>query len=352
MDLRDYRTLGRSGLIVSPMALGAMTFGKARWGSSEADSRAVLDAYLEAGGNFVDTADIYTEGRSEEILGAYTADRSLRDRLVLATKFTWNRDPGNPNAGGSGRKNIHRAIDASLKRLRTDYVDLYWLHFWDMVTPVGEVLQTLNDLVRSGKVRYFGLSNVPAWLATKMAVMAEMAGLSGPIALQLQYSLVERSIEHEHTPAARECGMGIVPWSPLAGGFLSGKYTRDGAAEGGNERLAGDNPFGDTKFTDRNWQVLDALRRVANEVGATPAKVALAWTMRRPGVSSLLLGARGPEQVRENIAALAVTLTPEQVAALDQASAPEPTFPASGFGAPVRRMIFGGTSVRRWPENG
>ena len=353
MTLTSYRTLGRSGLVVSPMALGTMTFGTERWGADRDGARAIFDAYVEAGGNIVDTADIYAGGRSEELVGAFLEDARLRDRIVLSTKFTWNADPGNPNAGGAGAKNIHRALDASLKRLRTDYVDLYWLHFWDMVTPVEEVLRTLSDLVRSGKIRYYALSDVPAWYLTRMATLAEERGLPGPIALQTWYALVERSAEWEHAPAAHELGIGIMPWSPLAGGFLAGKYER-GASQGGkpsgNGRLAGDNPLGSTPFTERNWTILDALKQVASELGRSPAEVALAWTLARPGVSSVLIGASRAEQLRANIAALDLTLSADHGAMLDKASAPPEAFPWSGFGPGIRRSIFGGSDVTTWSK--
>ena len=349
MDLTSFRTLGRSGLVVSPMALGTMTFGTPRWGASDEASRALFDAYVEAGGNFVDTADIYAAGRSETLLGGFIADRSLRDRIVLATKFTWNADPGNPNAGGNGRKNVHRALDASLRRLRTDYVDCYWLHFWDMVTPCEEVLQTMGDLVRAGKVRYWALSDVPAWYATKLAVLAEARGVPGPIALQMEYSLVERTLEREHVPAARECGLGITPWSPLAGGFLADKYRQGDKPAAG--RLSGGNPFGDSKFTEKNWRLLDALRGVAAEAGAPAAAVALAWALGRPGISALLLGASRPEQLRDNLSALRLVLGAGQLETLDRASALDAAFPYSGFTPQVRRSIFGGATVQGWRDN-
>ena len=351
MDLTSFRTLGRSGLVVSPFALGTMTFGAGRWGTEEDGARAILNAYAEAGGNFVDTADIYGGGRSEEMLGRWVADRSLRDKLVIATKFTWNLDAGNPNAGGNGRKNVMRAVDASLRRLGTDYVDLYWSHFWDMTTPVEELLGTLADLVRSGKIRYYALSDVPAWYATKMAVLAAERGLPGPIAIQAEYSLVERAAEREHVPLAVECGMGLVPWSPLAGGFLTGKYARDDKREG-SDRLNGANPLGGTKFTDRNWAILDALKAVAAELDVAPARVALAWTARRPRVDALLLGASRPEQITDNVAALDLDLPDDAVAKLDRASALEPAFPYLGFNADVKRSIFGGTDVAGWQQAG
>lgn len=346
MDLTSYRPLGRSGLIVSPMCLGTMTFGAGRWGVERDAARAIFDRYVGAGGNFVDTADIYAGGRSEEMLGGFIAGADARDRVVLATKFTWNQQPGNPNAGGNGAKNIHRAIEASLRRLGTDYIDLYWLHFWDMVTPAEEVLQTLVNLVRSGKIRYYALSDVPAWYMTRIATLAAERGWPGPIALQTYYSLVERSADYEHGPAARALGIGVVPWSPLGGGFLSGKYDRTDGAPTGEGRLAGDNPLGQTPFTDRNWGILDEVRRVAAELGRTPAEVALAWTVRRQGVDSVLIGASRPEQVDQNIAALGLALSEEHTAALDRISAPPPAFPWSAFGAGIRRSIFGGVEVR------
>ena len=351
MSLDQFRTLGHSGLVVSPLALGTMTFGTGRWGSPDDVSKAVFDRYVEAGGNFIDTADVYAGGRSEELVGGYVADRRLRDHLVLATKFAFHSGPpGNPNAGGNGRKNLHRALEGSLRRLRTDYVDLYWMHVWDMVTPVEEVLQALGDLVRAGKIRYIGLSDVPAWYAARAATLARASHAPGPIALQLEYSLVERSIEREHLPAARECGLGVLPWSPLAGGLLTGKYRRETAARAaaGEGRLSGSNPFQGTKFTEHNWRVLDALRRVAAEVGRTPAQVALAWATAQPGISALLLGARSVEQLDDNVASLDVRLTAAQRRTLDEVSAPAPVFPYGIFTPAVHRQIFGGAGVQGW----
>ena len=348
MPLTDYRTLGRSGLVVSPFALGTMTFGTPRWGSSDDVSKAVFDDYVGAGGNFLDTADVYSGGRSEELLGGYIAGQGVRDKVVLATKFGFNGQAGNPNGGGNGRKNIHRALEGSLRRLKTDYVDLYWLHVWDTVTPVEEVLQTLGDLVRAGKIRYFGFSDMPAWYTVKAATLAQAHAVPGPIAMQLFYALTERSIEHEHVPAARECGLGLVPWSPLAAGFLTGKYQRGAAGATGEGRLDGPNPFGNTLFTERNWRVLDALHAVAAEAERPLAQVALAWAAAQPGVSSLILGVSKAAQLRDNLAALDLRLTPEQLRALDEASAPEPTFPYPIFTPAANRGIFGGHSVRGW----
>ncbi|GAB3576899.1 aldo/keto reductase [Hymenobacter daeguensis] len=348
MSLTNFRTLGRSGLIVSPLALGTMTFGTPRWGSPDDVSEAIFNEYADAGGNFIDTADVYAGGRSEELVGRYMASRSLRDKLVLATKFGFSGQPGNPNGGGNGRKNIYRALEGSLRRLHTDYVDLYWLHVWDMVTPVEEVLQTLGDLVRAGKIRYFGFSDMPAWYAAKAAALARAHAVPGPVALQVAYSLVERSIEREHVPAARESGLGIVPWSPLAAGFLAGKYQRTEAGASGEGRLSGPNPFGNTLFTDRNWRILDALRDVAGQAGQPLSQVALAWVLARPGVTSPIIGASQVAQLRDSLAALAVRLTPEQLQRLDDASALEPAFPYPIFTPLVNQGIFGGHSVQGW----
>jgi aryl-alcohol dehydrogenase-like predicted oxidoreductase len=348
MNLTDFRTLGRSGLVVSPLALGTMTFGTPRWGSTDDVSESIFQAYVEAGGNFIDTADVYAKGRSEELVGSYVASRGLRDQLVLATKFGFNTQPGNPHAGGNGRKHIHQALEGSLRRLGTDYIDLYWLHVWDMVTPVEEVLQTLGDLVRTGKIRYFGFSDMPAWYATKAATLAQAHGVPGPIAMQMEYSLVARTLETEHVPAARECGLGIVPWSPLAAGFLAGKYERAEAGATGEGRLSGPNPFGNTKFSDRNWQVLDVLRQVATEASQPLAQVALAWALTRPGVSSLIVGASKLEQLRDNLAALEIQLTSEQLRTLNAGSVSDPAFPEGFFSAGLQRGIFGGHAVQGW----
>ena len=344
MNLTDYRTLGRSGLIVSPLALGTMTFGNKGWGSADEVSEAIFNAYVDAGGNFVDTADTYSKGRSEELLGQYVKARGLREQLVLASKFTWNAVPGVPVTSGNSRKNIYRALEGSLKKLGTDYLDLYWLHHWDLVTPVEEVLQTLGDLVRAGRIRYFGFSNVPAWYAAQAATLSLVHGVPGPIALQLEYSLTERGLEREHVGAARQFGLGITPWSPLAAGFLTGKYERQETGASGEGRLSGPNPFGDSKFTEQNWAVLDALRTVAAELDRPPAQVALAWAAQQPGITSPIIGVSKVAQLEDNLAALDVMFTPQQLAALDKVSALEPSIVAPR----IKKMIFGGANVKGW----
>ena len=358
MSLTHFRTLGRSGLIVSPLALGTMTFGPGGWNADASTSQAIFDAYRAAGGNFIDTADIYSGGASEELVGKFIKAAGARDEIVLATKFGFNGSSspltanqaggGNPNAGGAGAKNIHRAIDASLKRLETDYIDLYWMHIWDGVTPVEEIVQTLGDLVRSGKIRYYGFSDMPAWLAMKAATIAAERRVPGPIAMQLEYSLVARDVEAEHFAVAREGGMGIMPWSPLAGGFLTGKYNRDDTS--GTGRLSGANPFGDSKFSARNWDILDTLKTVAEEIELPVAQVALAWAMARPGVSSTLIGASKASQLESNVAASDINLSDEQIGRLNVASEPPPTFSSSLVTRQIRSMVFGGQNVTGWRE--
>ncbi len=368
MSLTDYRTLGRSGLVVSPLALGTMTFGAARWGTGEEQSRAVFDAYVDAGGNFVDTADVYAGGACEEMLGAFIKERSVRNDIVLATKSGFASGKGLP-AGGNGSKHIHAALEGSLRRLGTDHIDLYWLHVWDSLTPAEELLETMACLVRSGKIRYWGLSNFPAWLAAKTAALATVRGLPGPIALQSFYSLANRDIEDEHVPMAAAAGMGIVPWSPLAFGLLTGKYDRttveaaspraaglprDAATEGtdrpeGDKRLDGANPFGDTLFTERNWAILDMLGKVARETGESHARIALAWVVGRPGITSTLMGVSRASQVLDNAAALGIALSDEHLVALDAISQPDRRMLYTLFTPEMRQhAVFGGAEVRDW----
>jgi aryl-alcohol dehydrogenase-like predicted oxidoreductase len=330
MTLSTLRTLGRSGLAVSPLALGTMTFGNALWGSPDDVSQSIFYAYVERGGNFIDTADVYSGGRSEELVGRFVAERSLRDRIVMATKYGFNFDTGgqanegpNPLAGGSGRKNLFRAIDGSLKRLGTDYVDLYWMHVWDGLTPTEEIVGAMSDLVRAGKIRYYGLSDVPAWFATRVATLAQAHGLPAPIALQMFYSLVERSVEREHIPAASALGMSLVPWSPLAYGLLTGKYAREDPKKA-ESRLSGPNPFGESLFTEANWRAVEALRDVAKELGLPPSRVALAWLRGKPGVGPILLGVRTTDQLAENLGALDVELSADVVTRLDAATGFDP----------------------------
>ena len=351
MQVNEYSTLGRSGLRVSPLCLGTMTFGTEwGWGAEESVSRGLFDRYIEQGGNFIDTADGYTGGKSEEMVGKFIADRALRDRVVLATKFTFNAEPGNPNAGGNGRKNIYRALHGSLRRLKTDYIDLYWLHAWDTITPVEEVVSTLNDLVREGKIRHYGFSDTPAWYVARAYTLAEKEGKDRLIALQLEYSLVERNIEREHIPAAQELGLGICPWSPLASGFLTGKYKRQGNDGKGDGRLEktreSQNPTL-LRFNQKNWEILDVLLQISSQIGRPAAQVALNWVATQPGVTSTILGASKLNQLEDNLRSIEFSIPAELRRRLEQASAPESTHPYVFFESFIQGMIHG-AKVQGW----
>lgn len=345
LRLDSYRTLGRSGLRVSPLCLGTMTFGT-DWslGCDEASARSMLERYLGAGGNFLDTANIYTKGHSEAMLGAWFAERGGRDRVVIASKFGGNLRPGDPNGGGAGRKAILQQLEDSLRRLRTDYLDLYWLHFEDPHTPMDETMRALDDLVAAGKVRYLGVSDTPAWRIARAQAEATFRSWSPFIALQIEYSLVERSVEHELLPMARELGLGVTPWSPLRGGLLSGKYRRDRIPEQGRHQ-----PGASKSLTERNFAILDALESVAQETGVGMAQAAIAWVLGRDGVASPILGARTLQQLEDNLAALEVRLGAEQVQRLDQASEPHPHFPQS-FLRNTAPILQGGTEVNGRPS--
>ncbi|MFJ8153732.1 aldo/keto reductase [Streptomyces sp. NPDC094468] len=324
MALDSYVGLGRSGLKVSPFCLGAMNFGEdGGFGCPVEESEKILQTYLDLGGNFVDTANFYTNGHSEAILGDFLAARpGRRDRLVLATKFFGNLHLGDPNGGGAGRKALVGQLEESLRRLRTDYIDLYWLHNHDRSTPVEETLRTLDDLVTAGKIRYVGFSDTPAWFTAKAHTTALLRGWTPVTALQMEYSLLERTIEGELIPLAEDAGMGLLPWSPLKSGYLSGTYRRETAAPANARRAAVLGRPSDAQFT-----VIEELAAVAEQAGASPAAVALSWVQNRPGVTSTLLGPRTLGHLEANVAALDVRLTPEQTARLDEVSAPALNFP-------------------------
>jgi aryl-alcohol dehydrogenase-like predicted oxidoreductase len=336
MPLNHYVSLGNSGLRVSPFCLGAMTFGE-DWGfgAGEEESKQVLDRYLERGGNFIDTANFYTKGHSEKIIGDHLGRHpARRDRVVIATKFFGNMYSGDPNGGGASRKSLTAACEQSLRRLQTDYIDLYWMHCWDRHTPIEETMRTLDDLVAAGKVRYLGFSDTPAWKVTQAQVTAKMRGWTPLIALQLEYSLLERTIEGELIPAAAELGLGITPWSPLRSGMLTGKYTRENYAAS-NPRRGG---FVTRAFSEEAFKVVDVLTDVAKQLGTTPARAALAWVQSQPGVTSTIIGARTVEQLEDNLGALDIQLSAEQTKALEEASRPKLNFPydfvrnSAGFG--------------------
>ena len=354
MNRNQYFTLGRTGLRVSRLALGTMTFGTDwGWGADKNTAREIFNTYIDRGGNLIDTADLYTNGASEEWVGEFVRERELRDRLVITTKFSFNADPSNPNAGGNGRKNMLRAIEGSLKRLNTDYIDLYLLHSWDMLTPAEEVMRTFDDLVRSGKVRHVGLSNVPAWYASRAQTLAQLRGLEPLSALQLEYSLVERFIENEFVPLGQQQGMGIMAWSPLASGLLSGKYKPSQSGEFGQGRLQtlrdSKNP-GFNKLNERNFAIVAELEAVAGEVERSMAQVALNWVAGRPGVASVLIGATRKTQLDDNLAALDFELPTTLRERLDVASAPPAISPYTFFTPSMQAMLSGANAVGDKPS--
>ena len=352
MSLDQYYTLGRSGLRVSRLALGTMTFGESwGWGTDEGTARAMFDRYLAAGGNFIDTADLYTNGESETLLGKFISGSGSRERVVLATKFSYNAGQRDPNAGGNGRKNMLRAVEGSLRRLNTDYIDLYLLHTWDRITPAEEVLGTLDDLTRAGKIRYAGLSDVPAWYAAQIQTLARDAHLHALVNLQLQYSLVERNIEREYVDMALELGYGITAWSPLAMGLLSGKYrpSRDGADSESEGRLGLFKQGGlralQDKFTPHNFAIVSEVEKAAQQSGLSMAQVAVQWAARQPAIGAVILGARTLAQFEDNLAALDTPLSDAAMQALDAASALPQQFPYSFFDPSHQAGMNGGVGV-------
>jgi aryl-alcohol dehydrogenase-like predicted oxidoreductase len=319
----EYRTLGNSGTVVSTQALGTMTFGDE---ADEATSHALLDAFVEAGGTLVDTADVYSAGVSEQILGRWLASHPTdARRLVIATKGRFPMGDG-ANDHGTSRRHLREALHASLTRLGVDYVDLYQMHAWDALTPIEETLRFLDDAVTAGRIGSYGFSNYLGWQLTKAVHVAAAHGWTPPVTLQPQYSLLVRGIEHEIVPAALDAGVGLLPWSPLAGGWLTGKYRRGslptGATRLGEDPERGMEAWAPRSEDDHTWRVIDELTAVAAEREETPATVALAWLGARPGVSSVILGARSVEQLRQNLAAADLHLDPASVARLDLASTP------------------------------
>ena len=351
----NYYTLGKTGLKVSRLALGTMTFGDDwGWGADEADARQLFDTYLDAGGNFIDTADLYTNGNSERMLGRFVKESGTRDRVIITTKFSYNAEPGNPNAGGNSRKNILRAVEGSLQRLETDYIDIYMLHTWDQVTPAAEVMQTLHDLVRAGKVRYIALSDAPAWYVAQAQTLAQERHWEPISTVQLEYSLAERNIEFEYMALAKNLNTSIMVWSPLASGLLSGKYKPSEQGGEGSGRLAmladsGNPAF--NKFTKRNWAIVSALESIAQELNRSMAQVALNWVVNRPTVASVIIGATKLHQLQDNLGALAFEIPTELRQQLDTVSRPETRFPYTFFEPSLQGMINGGATVGDKPRS-
>ncbi|MFD9735772.1 aldo/keto reductase [Umezawaea sp. NPDC059074] len=338
LTLDTYRLLGRSGLRVSPLALGTATFGNEwGWGSEPDDARTLFETYVERGGNFVDTAASY--GGSERLLGDLT--RGRREGLVLATKYSTLRTPGDPNSGGSHRKNLVASVEHSLRALDTDYLDLLYVHVWDAATPGEEVLRGMDDLVRQGKVLYVGMSNAPAWEVSRLQAIADLRGWSPLVALQIEYSLVNRAGERDLIPMAESLGLGVLPFSPLGGGVLSGKYTRADLTPSGERGRKSFNA-GLGMVTDRTLAIADVVREVAVEVDRMPAQVALAWNLGRPGVTAPVIGARTPEQLRGNLDALTLDLTDDQTARLDAASALDLGYPHDVLTGDHLRAVMSG----------
>ncbi|HEX4475772.1 MAG TPA: aldo/keto reductase, partial [Polyangiaceae bacterium] len=305
------------------------------------ESEKIIDRFVDLGGNFIDTANLYTKGHSEKIIGDHVGrDPKKRDRLVIATKFSANHFPGDPNGGGSSRKSIIAACEQSLRRLQTEYIDLYWLHNWDKHTPIEETMQALHDLVQSGKVRYVGVSDTPAWKTTQAQMIAQFRGWSPFVGLQIEYSLLERTVEGELIPMGIELGMGVTPWSPLRGGVLSGKHTRDNAGKPGVTRRASTANY----LNEKTFLLLDELAHVARALDTSVARVALSWVQNRPGVTSTIIGARTLPHLNDNLAALDLTLTAEQTAKLDELTTPTLNFPARFLPA-AGAIQNGGTSV-------
>jgi aryl-alcohol dehydrogenase-like predicted oxidoreductase len=339
-----YRLLGNSGLRVSEICLGTMTFGEDwGWGAAKDEARKIYEAYREAGGNFIDTANLYTMGTSEKFVGEFIGDH--RPEVVLATKYTNSAPTKNPNAGGNQRKNMFEAIEASLKRLGTDYIDLYWMHIWDQMTPVDEVMRGFDDLIRSGKVLYAGVSDAPAWWIAQANTLAEFRGWSRFVGLQIEYSLIERTVERELLPMAKALGLGVTAWSPLAGGMLSGKY--QGGAQAKDARYSSDMMKPLMAGGDRAEKIVSAVKQVAQQLGRSAPQIALAWLLHRDQPIIPIIGTRKIAQLHDNLASLDVKLTADQLRLLDEASAVPLGFPHEFFrNEMVKTFIYGGLRDR------
>jgi aryl-alcohol dehydrogenase-like predicted oxidoreductase len=348
-SLDTYRLLGRSGLRVSPLALGTMTFGTDwGWGADREEAHRIFDAYVDRGGNFIDSSNNYTNGSAEQLVGEFAADK--RDSLTIATKYSASTRAEDPNSGGDHRKSMVRSVEHSLARLQTDYIDLLYLHLWDATTPVEEVLRAMDDLVRAGKVLYVGISDTPAWQVSRMQAIADLRGWSPLVALEIEYSLIERTGERDLIPMASEMGLGVIPWSPLGRGVLTGKYTsrdldHDGDSAGvkGTRKGAGEL---NGSLSDRSLAIAEVVKTVATELGRTPAQVALAWTLLNDSVTAPLIGARTLPQLEDNLGALEVELGDDARARLEQASSVTLGFPHDVLSQPsTMATVFGDTKL-------
>jgi aryl-alcohol dehydrogenase-like predicted oxidoreductase len=351
-SIMKYYLLGKSGLRVSELALGAMTFGTEwGWGTEKNEARKMLDLYIDNGGNFVDTADVYTNGSSEKMLGEFLGEK--RQQLVLSTKYTISTHPGDPNGSGNHRKNMVRSVETSLQRMKTDYIDLLYLHIWDGTTPVEEILRAMDDLVRAGKVLYLGICTTPAWQIARMQTIADLRGWSPLIALQIEYNLIERTTERDLIPMANEMGLGVVPFSPLSSGLLSGTYSREDFLSKSGSTPGNSGTRKNTleylgKFTERNMEIVDEVKKVAAEAQKSPAQVALAWLLSKSTVTSVLLGASKLEQLENNLGSLNAHLSADQIKRLDDISRIAMGYPHEHLANPtIQQQISGGVEVRR-----
>jgi aryl-alcohol dehydrogenase-like predicted oxidoreductase len=349
MQLDDYRLLGRAGVRVSPLCLGTMTFGvgAGSWGATDDEAARLVQLYVERGGNFIDTANFYGQmGQAEVLLGEIVQGR--RDRLVISTKYSLTTSPGDPNASGNHRKNMVRSLEGSLRRLKTDYIDVYYLHMWDFRTPADEILRAFDDLVRAGKILYVGLSDTPAWQASRMQAIAELRGWSQFCALQISYSLIERTVEREMIPMATEMGMGVCPWSPLGGGVLTGKYSRADLSppKTGSSQISRKAINAMTgRLSEQALAVAAVVAEIAKETGNSPAQIALAWTLSNSAVISPVLGIRTLAQLEDNLGSLEIELSKEQLARLDAVSRVPKVFPMDILTSPAQAMMFGNVKV-------
>jgi aryl-alcohol dehydrogenase-like predicted oxidoreductase len=336
MATMRYKLLGPSGLRVSEVCLGTMSFGDAwGFGADEKEAHRILSAFADAGGNFIDTANKYHEGQSEEFVGSFLGPG--RDRFVVATKYTLAMDPGDPNAAGNSRKNLRRSVEASLRRLRTDYLDLLWVHAWDFTTPVEEVLRGLDDLVGAGKVNHVGLSDAPAWVASQANTLAALRGWSPFVALQMEYSLLERTADRELLPVAEAFGLSVCAWAPMGAGILTGKYTRGGAVPEDSRRAAANQ----ARLTERNRRIAREVDQVADQLGASSAQVALAWVHQRDRRIIPITGIRTLEQLEDVLGCLELQLPAEHLAELDEVSRIELGFPYELLMGPQGQLVYG-----------
>lgn len=336
--MMNYRLLGNSGLKVSEICLGTSTFGEEwGWGASKEDSRKIFQTYVEGGGNFIDTANEYTEGTSEKYVGEFI--KQQRERFVLATKYTLADRPGDPNSAGNNRKNLFQSVEGSLRRINTDYIDLLWLHIWDFLTPVEEIMRALDDLIRSGKVFYLGVSDTPAWIVSQANTLARLMGWTPFIALQVEYSLVQRTPEREYLPMAQNLDIALLAWGPLGGGILSGKYRKPGDAPAVRRQHL--------RLTEKTFKIAAAVRQTASEMGCTSSQVALNWIRQQRGVVIPIVGVRKASQLEENLKCLEFRLTREQIDSLNEVSRIELGFPYEFYSNPlIVERVYAGVASR------